>query len=395
MKNPLQSNIWKFYATTGLLVNFTAPIRILYLISFGLSYTQIGLMEFAAALAIVLLELPSGIFADIVGRKASQLISFLLSTTAFSLLSFGSSAPIFIFGWALSGAADAFQSGSQDALIYDTLQALGKEKDYVKLKSHFLLITTLTAILGSIVGAQLYTLDHRFPWYLLTLSIILSAILFSTIQEPPRSATPEKTKFQFKLFTQSLLSSLSSIRVIGLITVSIVLSLPMYIFTTLMSQPYLVSRGFSIESLGVVFAMITGISGIVASFSHILERIFKKKFSFFVIFLSFTALLILMGLWRNQLVLLLVIGFYLIDSYKNIIFDTYINQSIDSYSRASVLSVSSFMQNIVVSILFIGIGSLIDAYGIDAVLIATGLVIACAGILFFTFLYKRTEFDLK
>jgi MFS family permease len=178
----LKSNIWKFYLVSALGMHFITPIRILYLLSFGMSYAQIAMMELAASIAIILLEIPSGILADLLGRKLSRLISYGLSISAFTCLSFGSTPAVFIFGWALSGAADAFQSGAGDALVYDTLKQLGREGEYLKIKSHFLLITTISVIFGSIIGARLYLIDHRLPWYLVTISIVMSALVFITIK---------------------------------------------------------------------------------------------------------------------------------------------------------------------------------------------------------------------
>ena len=157
-KKSLSGNIWKFYLITALGIRFIAPIRILYLISYGLSFAQIGMMELAASIAIIVLEVPTGIFADVVGRKSSKLIAYGLSIMAFSLMSFGSTLPVFIFGWALSGAADAFESGAGDALIFDTLKEMGREGQYLKLKSNFLIVNTISVIVGSLVGSYLYSI---------------------------------------------------------------------------------------------------------------------------------------------------------------------------------------------------------------------------------------------
>ena len=379
MQNIMESNIWKFYVIAGLGMHFITPIRILYLISFGLSFAQIGMMELAAAIVIVVLEIPSGIFADFVGRKNSRMVAYVLSIIAFTCLSFGSSAPIFIFGWALSGAADAFQSGANDALIFDTLKELGREKDYLKLKSHFLLITTISVIFGSIVGASLYAVDHRLPWYLITITILISTIIFSTIKEPTKLLEYKKISEQLIEFKKSLVLSLSCVDVRRLIILGLILALPMYVFTTLLNQPYLVSRGYSAQSLGIVFAFITGISGFVASFSHKIENKLKKRLSFLIIFILFTVLLIMMGIINHYLILIAVIGFYIVNNYKDIIIDNYINQSIDSESRATVLSVQSFVNNIFISILFVFIGYLTDMFSVDTVLISMGIItgVAC------------------
>ena len=394
MNNSLKSNIWKFYLITSLGIRFITPIRIIYLISFGLSFAQIGMMELAAAIVIVLLEIPSGIFADIVGRKVSRLIAYILSIVAFSLLSFGSTASLFILGWALSGAADAFESGAQNALIFDTLKELNREKDYLKIKSHFLLINTFAIIVGSILGAKLYLIDHRLPWYLITATIIISTLIFCTIKEPSRVRKSQNFKLHLQDFKKSFILSISNIDVKRLILLGILLALPMYVFTTLLNQPYLVSRGFSIQSLGIIFAIITGISGVISSFTYKVEHKLKKRMSFLIIFVSFTVLLISMGLVKNYLVLGLVIFFTIIDNYKNILIDNYLNQTIDSDSRATVLSVQSFVNNIAISVLFVFIGYLVDIFSIDIVLITMGIFTGIAVIPFWTISNRITKIKL-
>jgi len=372
----IKNNIWKFYAITALGIRFIAPIRIIYLISYGLTFAQIGMMELAAAIVIVFLEIPSGVFADIVGRKKSRLIAYSLSIIAFSCLSFGSTLPIFIFGWALSGAADAFESGAQDALIFDTLKQLNKENDYLKIKSHFILINTISVIVGSLVGSYLYAIDHRLPWYLITATIIISTLIFTTIKEPAFISKYSNLKSHLKDFYKSLKVSLSNSEVRRLILFSLFLSLPMYVFTTLLNQPYLIDHGFTIQSLGFIFALITGISGILASLSHKIEPLLKQRLSFALIIFSFTFLLISMGLVHNtSIVLILVIIFYIVDNFKNVIIDNYLNQNINSESRATVLSVKSFVNNIFISLLFVFIGHLVDIFSINVVLISMGISI--------------------
>lgn len=371
----LNPNIWKFYLITALGIRFIAPIRILYLISFGLSFAQIGMMELAAALAIIVLEIPTGIFADLVGRKASRLIAYLLSLVAFTFMSFGSTLAVFIVGWTLSGAADAFQSGAQDALVFDTLKQLDREKDYLKIKSHFLLITTISVVVGSLIGAYLYGINYRLPWYLITITILLSTLVFLTVKEPEFAPKLGNIGDQLNQFRQSLVQSLSSLKVRWLITLSLILALPMYVFTTLLNQPYLIEQGFSIRSLGMIFAVITGISGLVASFSHKIEPKLKQKLSLTMIILSLTVLLVLMGLIQHSYVLILVIGFYIVDNFKNVIMDNYLNQSINSESRATVISVQSFVNNIFISIVFVFIGYLTDVFSINLVLILMGLFV--------------------
>lgn len=375
MEISLKNNIWKFYVIKALGIYFIAPIRIIYLISFGLTFSQIGMMELAAAITIIFLEIPSGIYADMFGRKKSRLIAYVLSFLAFTCLSLGSSPAIFIFGWALSGAADAFQSGAQDALIFDTLKQLGRETEYIKMKSRFLLINTISVIMGSLAGAYLYSVDRRLPWYLVTATIFVSMLIFLTIKEPKFASKFITFKEHFENFKKSLAYSLSKIEVKRLLLLGVALGLPMYVFTTLISQPYLISRGFSVQSLGIIFSIITGAGGLIASLTHRIEPYLKQKISFALIILSFTLLLVGMGIIQSPLVLILLVAFYIIDNFKNVIIDNYLNESINSESRVTVLSVQSFINNIAISLLFVFIGYLVDLFSIDFVLISLGTLV--------------------
>lgn len=389
----LNTNIWKFYLITALGIRFIAPIRILYLLSFGLNFTQIGIMELAASITVLVLEIPTGLFADIFGRKTSRLIAYVLSIAAFSIMSMGSTWPVFIFGWILSGAADAFQSGAQDALIFDTLKSLNRTKDYIKLKSHFYLINTFSVVVGSIAGSYLYSLNRRLPWYLITGTIILSALVYMTIKEPKFAQKYQDFTGQFHQFKKSFFQVLESGTVRQLIIFGLILALPMHVFVTLLNQPYLLSVGYKVESLGIVFAIITLVSGLAASFSHKIQSYLSQQFSLLLITISLAVLPILFGLIQTSWVLLFVIIFYIMDGYKNIFLDNYLNLSIKSESRAAVLSVQSFVNNLIISLVFVFVGHLADTFSINIVLIALGTFVATASLPFW--LSKKPQPFLK
>ncbi len=372
----IKNNIWKFYVSMGICsVRFIAPIRIIYLLSFGLSYAEIAIIEMIAVIVTLILEIPTGIFADLFGRKIAMIIAYFLSVAAFFLMSSGSNLSTFILGWSLSGAADAFESGSRDALIYDTLKTLSRTNEYLKLKSRFIMLNTVFVIIGSLLGAHFYTLDRRLPWYFFTAAIALSGFVFALIKEPSSSIKRGRAKEHLERFKNSFIFSFSKLSVRWLILFGLILALPMYVFTTLLGQPYLISRGFNVPSLGIIYAIITAFSGLVGSFSHKLETIFRQRLSFLLVSLSFSILLVLMGIIKAPIALILVIALHAVNNYKTVIIDNYLNSRIDSDSRATVLSVQSFTTTAIVALLFAFIGRLTDIFSINAVLIALGPLI--------------------
>ena len=385
-----EGNLWKFYAIRALAgLRFIAPINLLYYLSFNLSYAQIGLIELAASITILVLEVPTGIFADLLGRKRSMVVSLLISTTAFIIMSFGGSLTAFMIGWAFSGAADAFQSGADEALLYDTLIKINRREDYLKIKSRFILVSTVTIIFGSITGAYFYTVNKRLPWILYTICIAFSGIIFASVKEPKVlevDCTESKPLENFKV---SLKLSLRNKTVIWLILFAIILELPMFSFCTLMSQPYLLSRGFGIASIGFVFAVIRGCSGLFSSMSHMLEQKLGEKKSFLIVTFLFVVLFASAGLFRSKGAILIVIALYTLANYKGIIIDNYINHNIDSSSRATVLSIQSFIDNIIKTSLIVFIGHLADLYSIDVTLISLGVSLGLLSIPFLILRYSN------
>lgn len=97
--------------------------------------------SYAAALGVFsvanivqsLSEVPTGIISDKMGRRKTMMASaftFFLSFVIFAVAgNFGYEA-LLILGGVLWGIADAFNSGTDDALMYETMQQLRKENKY-------------------------------------------------------------------------------------------------------------------------------------------------------------------------------------------------------------------------------------------------------------------------
>ncbi len=110
---------------TGLLT----PVLSLALIDKGASLSNLSIILGLYALSVILLELPTGIMADVFGRKKTFVLSLLIFTLCFSLLLTGSGFIILCTVMMLYGLAKALASGSFDALFIDYyIDNFGKDK---------------------------------------------------------------------------------------------------------------------------------------------------------------------------------------------------------------------------------------------------------------------------
>jgi MFS family permease len=107
---------------------FYAPVAILYFQqisgSFALGMTIFSIVTLSSAL----LEVPTGIFSDRIGRKKTVIFGSLAAVFAAVFYALGQSFFMLAVGSIFSGLSRALYSGNNDALLYDTL-AENKEVD--------------------------------------------------------------------------------------------------------------------------------------------------------------------------------------------------------------------------------------------------------------------------
>ncbi|MEO2151916.1 MAG: MFS transporter, partial [Thermococcus sp.] len=94
---------------------------VIYYLSKGLSYAQIGLATALTAWGIVLLEVSTGIVGDRVSRKLSVLIGLTLNAIATLVLIFLNGFSMLLLYALLMALSVAFVSGSLQAWLFDTM----------------------------------------------------------------------------------------------------------------------------------------------------------------------------------------------------------------------------------------------------------------------------------
>ncbi len=144
--------LWKFCAY-GFLKNlqFFEPFLYLFLLHKGLEFVQIGLLISVRALSAYVLEIPTGIIADMTGRRRTMVLCFLSYIASFVLFSLGGTFAAFVPAMLLFGAGEALRSGTHKAMIMQHLDEEGLDS----LKVHYYGRTRAVAQLGLAVSAPL------------------------------------------------------------------------------------------------------------------------------------------------------------------------------------------------------------------------------------------------
>jgi MFS family permease len=133
-KIPQTTQYFKFSAY-GFLKNlrFFDVFFILFLNETGINYLQIGFLYSIRQIVTNLFEIPSGIIADVFGRKNSLLFALGAYIVSFLIFYFSGNYYYFIIAMILYGLGEAFRSGTHKAIILNYL----KKQNLLSIKTRY------------------------------------------------------------------------------------------------------------------------------------------------------------------------------------------------------------------------------------------------------------------
>ena len=162
------------------------PIITLFYQENGLGMKDVLLLQGVYSVAIVILEIPSGYFADIWGRKNTLIIGSILGVLGFATYSFTAGFWGFLVAELILGIGQSFISGSDSALLYDTLKEEGRENEYVKLEGRVLSIGNFAETIAAIIGGFIAEISLRTPFIVQTFIAMIAVPAAFTLVEPYR-----------------------------------------------------------------------------------------------------------------------------------------------------------------------------------------------------------------
>lgn len=193
---------------TGIL----APVLTLVLLANGASISTISLLLGAYSLTVILFEFPSGVFADVFGRKPAFLFSIVMQFLSYCAFLFSQSLILLFIAMILNGLGRAFSSGSIDALAIDEAEKGGV--DITAITTRISILESIGLAAGALLSGLVSGLGGRYEGNLLTNIAICTILFFLTllyIHEPLRARAPLKKHQNQKTIMVQVKSSLAFI----------------------------------------------------------------------------------------------------------------------------------------------------------------------------------------
>lgn len=363
----------------------TMPIIVLfYTKNNGLSLNQVFILQAIYSVSIVALEIPSGYFADVLGRKKSIIAGAIMGFCGFLIYSLSYGFWGFVFAEIILGFGQSMISGADSAILYDTLIDKGKEKDYIKHEGRMTSVGNFAEAIAGILGGLLAGLSLRYPFYAQTAIAFIGIPAAFTLVEP--NVSKEKLEIgwkeikyivKFSLFTNHRLRwNIIYSSVVGAST----LAMAWFV------QPWFIRANFETSWFGIAWTILNLSVGVSAFYAYKLELKLGKVNTA----AAFTIILAI-GFFASGWVkdfwgIIFILMFYLARGVATPILKDNINRITPSNMRATILSIRNFIIRILFATLAPFYGWAIDKLSLASALTIAGLVfITLSGVSFFYF----------
>lgn len=364
INDKLKRNVSISYIYSFLLeLNITSAIWVLYLAYKGMSLTQIGIIESIFHITSLLFELPTGAIADIYGKKFAVITGRIVSIASCILMITSNSFFGFSIAFILSAASMNLNSGSGEALLYDSLKELSEEDNYKKIYGNLSFAMCIAQAAAVLIGGILADIKFLYAYVFGTVIQIFALFSAFGFTEPQKNCDEQKGNPIVSQIATSV-NVLKARKMVFYIILfsSLVGSLQTTVF--FYSQKYFEDMSYSKTAIALICAAGSLLEAVFSKYAYKFERILKLKGT-----LISTAAINLFALVGLAFMKNLSIVFFILTSVTGglsyTIFSDYINSRIPSEYRATILSFDSLCFSIFMICIFPIFGLMADRIGIS------------------------------
>ncbi len=394
------------FSLYGFLKNlrFFEPFLILFFRDAGLTFFQIGVLYAIRDVATNVLETPSGLIADVFGRRRSMVFSFSGYIVSFLIFYALPGFPTYVLAMIAFGVGEAFRTGTHKALILEHLRLTGRTHLKVPYYGRTRSASQLGAALNSLLAAALVfqTGNYRYVFLASIVPYVLDLINLATY---PRRLDGELATLDWREIPQQLkTTTLGFFRIfrrpqavraimnssgfdaffkatkdyLQPVLEALALGLPLLVALEPDQRSALV--------IGVVYCCIYLLNSYASrEAGAIAARFGDVSRAINVTFLIGAGLLMGSGLssWANLplLSILIFLGLHVLHNIRKPLNVANISDQINTDVMASGLSVESQIVTLLAAIIAPLMGALADAFGVGVALAGLGALMAALALL--------------
>lgn len=338
----------------------------------GFSMFEIGMLESIFHIVSSSFEIPSGVVADVFGRKKTMVLASLVSFVSglFMILSNNFWSVAFAIGF--SALSYNLESGTREALAYDSLKFAGQEEKYNRFASTEMMLYRITSSIATLCAGfalwlgyrKAYAFDILFSLIAIGIACSLNEVSVSNDENTdnkennnPNANKNAKIGYRLKnVITESWRFMITNKKVRSIMVINALIG-AVSTLVLFFLQAKLPLAGLNDALLGpALFVM-----GLGAAFGAKAAGFFPKwKYKKYII-ISSIGVIFAFAMIFTELPYVMVLGGFagsFFDDFIEVRTDIILNEMIPSEQRATLISVNSFMFSLVMIVMSTLMGSI-------------------------------------
>ncbi|MDO4340658.1 MAG: MFS transporter [Eubacteriales bacterium] len=372
-------------------------VWVLFLLGRGYSLAEVGIAEGVFHVTSIIFEIPSGMAADLFGRKRTLILSGLVGTCSCIFMMLDGWRGWIYPGMILSALSINLASGTEEALTYDSLLDAGREKDYAGIYSRMGVIGRISSALSCTVSPIAIAAGYRYT-YLATAFLNLGAVLAVLGLREPRVTKEQRErkenscKDNWIRLTRHVQATLAFIRehpqTMGKLFANAALACPCFLIMMYL-QEHLVNCGWPKSWIGIPMVVIP-LAGAAGAWMAGKNRMGLLKAVFVCAFLSG------MGtcLTGSSILACSVFGACVArgcEGFIGIVISENVNRQFTSSQRATLISVDSMLYSVLMVAASPLTGFIGNHYSVSAIFYVLGGTLILSAVVFGLLYRKRNR----
>ncbi len=392
------------FSSYGFLKNlkFFEPFLYLFFLANGLSFTQIGLLIGIREVSTIILELPTGVIADLTGRRRAMATAFFSYMVSFIIFYNFSSFLIFVPAMFLFAMGETLRHGTHKSMIMQYLDNEGMEDQRVRYYGKTRAASRLGSALSALIaGAIVFLIGGYNIIFLATLipysfAFVLMLTYPKELDGKPQGASMTSAWNHLKnsfhqlykhsglgkmLVNASIYDSFFKISkdYLSPIVESLAIGLPLLMFIGVEEQ-----RTAILVGVVYFFVYINSFTSSIKS-SSLMEKIGNMGKALNVLYFLMASLFMLVAIFlRLDLIILSIIAFFFFYTLYNLrkpMVVGYVGDRMDSQTRATLFSGQNLLRSVVGMVIAPILGFLADTFSISIAFLFGALTLLIVGVI--------------
>jgi len=191
--NIKRQSVLMYLYEAALAFRMVDAVWVIFLLERGFSLAEVGTAEGVYHITSMLFEVPSGMAADLFGRKRTLILSGIVGMCSAVFMTLEGFRGFVYCGMIFSALSLNLASGTEEALIYDSLLEAGRESGYKKVWSNISLIARTASALSCLASPIAIMMGYRYTYYISVFLYLCTVIFVLPVREP---AVTERQKLR-------------------------------------------------------------------------------------------------------------------------------------------------------------------------------------------------------